>query len=365
MTTPTPTPGPGPTPGATPHAGAGLPGPAGYAALRGGAAWADVGPRSATLLWGADAVRFVEGFCTAGVAATAAGAGTEAFFPDARGQVLVWGTVLRAADGVWIDAEAGPRAADAADAPALAAHLERYHIRERLEIAAAGEDWCWLLVAGPEAAARLARGGVRIGSDAPIAHDVARIEALAAGAFPSRLAGVPVAAARGDWVGAGSFLVVASRADRDRLAAWCEDEGVVPAAPAAVDAARREEGRPAPADVQPRTLPQELGRDRRAISFTKGCYLGQETVARLDSLGHVNRRLVGIALAAGEAPAGTAVEWNGEVVGTITSAGVSPRHGGWLGLALLRVAAARPGTPVGVAGREARVVELAQTEGMP
>jgi folate-binding protein YgfZ len=310
-------------------------------------------------------VRFVDGFCTAAVAATAAGSGTEAFFPDARGQVLVWGTVLRAADGVWIDADAGPRAGDAADAPSLTAHLERYHIRERLDIAAAGEEWCWLLVAGPEAAARLARGGLRLGPGTAIAHDVERIAALAAGEFPTRLAGVPVAAARSDWAGPGSFLVVARGADRGRLVAWFDAEGIAPAAPAAVDAARREEGRPAPADIPPRTLPQELGRDRRAISFTKGCYLGQETVARLDSLGHVNRRLAGIALAEGEAAPGTAVEWGGEIVGTITSGGTSPRHGGWLGLALVRVAAARPGTPVGVAGREARVVELGQTEPVP
>ena len=356
---------PVPTSGPAPSSSPGPPGPAGYGSLRGGAAWADVGPRSATLVWGEDAVRFVDGFCTAAVAATAVGAGTEAFFPDARGQVLVWGTVLRAADGVWIDADPGPRAGDAADAPTLAAHLERYHIRERLDIAAAGRDWCWLLVAGPEAAARLGRGGVCVGPGAAIVHDVERIEALVAGAFPSRLAGVPVAAVRGDWAGEGSFLVVASGADRGRLVAWFEAEGFASAAPAAVDAVRREEGRPAPADIVPRTLPQELGRDRRAISFSKGCYLGQETVARLDSLGHVNRRLVGIALAAGEAAPGTAVEWNGEVVGTITSGGASPRHGGWLGLALVRVAAARPGTPVGVAGREAHVVELAQTEGVP
>jgi len=354
---PTPTPSPSPFPGPS--------GPAGYGALREGAAWADVGPRSATLLWGEDAVRFVDGFCTAAVAATAAGTGTEAFFPDARGQVLVWGTVLRAADGVWIDADAPGRAGEAADPPGLAAHLERYHIRERLDVAAAGQDWCWLLVAGPDAAATLARGGLRIAPDAAIAHDVERIAALAAGDFPARLAGVPVAVVRGEWAGPGSFLVVTRAADRGRLAAWFDAEGIAPAAPAAVDAVRREEGRPAPADIPARTLPQELGRDRRAISFTKGCYLGQETVARLDSLGHVNRRLVGIALAAGEATPGTAVEWNGEAVGTITSGGASPRHGAWLGLALVRVAAARPGTSVAVAGHAARVVELASPEGVP
>ena len=47
-------------------------------------------------------------------------------------------------------------------------------------------------------------------------------------------------------------------------------------------------------DVTEKNLPQEIGRDDRAISFVKGCYLGQETVARIDALGHVNQVLKGL-----------------------------------------------------------------------
>ena len=53
-------------------------------------------------------------------------------------------------------------------------------------------------------------------------------------------------------------------------------------------------------DINDKNLPQEISRDSRAISFVKGCYLGQETVARIDALGHVNRTLVGVRFAGGE-----------------------------------------------------------------
>jgi len=85
-------------------------------------------------------------------------------------------------------------------------------------------------------------------------------------------------------------------------------------------------------------------------------------VARIDALGHVNRRLAGIALDEADVPPGTPVESSpaGELLGAVTSCGVSPRHGGWLALAMLRAAAARPGTEVRVAGARARVVALEQ-----
>ena len=61
------------------------------------------------------------------------------------------------------------------------------------------------------------------------------------------------------------------------------------------DVARIEAGTPLfKVDFDDSNLPQEVGRDAEAISFTKGCYLGQETVARIDALGHVNQRIVGV-----------------------------------------------------------------------
>ena len=82
-------------------------------------------------------------------------------------------------------------------------------------------------------------------------------------------------------------------------------------------------------DVTEKNLPQEIGRDTRAINFVKGCYLGQETVARIDALGHVNQILTGLRLepSAGcpSAP-GSALLADGKRVGTVTSSAFSP---GW------------------------------------
>ena len=121
------------------------------------------------------------------------------------------------------------------------------------------------------------------------------------------------------------------------------------------DAARIEAGMPLfGVDFDDSNLPQEVGRDAEAISFTKGCYLGQETVARIDALGHVNQRIVGVRFSGTEVPA----------VGTeLTSAatGCGPRDVGGV-LAAWSAAGAgdgaargeRGGHAVGVGGRRLR-----------
>ena len=94
----------------------------------------------------------------------------------------------------------------------------------------------------------------------------------------------------------------------------------------------------------------------------KGCYLGQETVARIDALGHVNKLLKGLVIESGPSPAaGTALQADGKTVGTITSA--APwEDGRTVALGYVRVAHARPGTALRLAGegeeRVARVVDL-------
>ena len=354
--------------------------PDGYRDLRDHLAWGDAGRRRIVLVAGEDAVRFVDGFCTASLAALAPGSGTEAFFPDARGQVQLWATILRMADGVWIDAD--PPLDGGGEGWSLATHLDRYHIRERLEIIDASDRFATLFLAGPAARAWLQReASLPVGSaqDLPgrealprtlIAPQHGRLADVAAGILPGHCAGIPAAIFEGEWLGPGSFLVVVPRDDARRLVDRWRGEGIVEASAAALEAVRREEGRPAPCDVPPRVLPQEFGRDGAAISFTKGCYLGQETVARLDALGHVNRRFVGIVTAAdvSAGPAagpGATVTIRGaqEAVGTITSAGPSPRIGTWLGLGLMRTQALAAGVELEVAGAPARWVELPLSRG--
>jgi folate-binding protein YgfZ len=95
-------------------------------------------------------------------------------------------------------------------------------------------------------------------------------------------------------------------------------------------------------DADSETLPQELQRDAQAISFDKGCYLGQETVARIDALGHVNRLLVGLRWESGPLPQLPAelIESDSRV-GRMTS--LASGSSAVRGLAIVKRAAARPG----------------------
>jgi tRNA-modifying protein YgfZ len=93
-------------------------------------------------------------------------------------------------------------------------------------------------------------------------------------------------------------------------------------------------------------IPNEAGLDKRAVSYTKGCYVGQEVISRLKSLGHVNRQLSGVQLISG--PGLTAgdklVNDSGQQIGTVTSAAKSERLGGSIGLAYVKRNFAQPGS---------------------
>ena len=124
----------------------------------------------------------------------------------------------------------------------------------------------------------------------------------------------------------------------------------------AAECLRIESGRPLLGfDMDADTMPQEAGINERAVSFSKGCYVGQETVARLHYRGKPNRHLRGLRLAE-PAERGTDVLLGEKVVGRVGSACVSPRLGP-IALALVR-REAQAGATVTVAGAEAEVVAL-------
>lgn len=134
--------------------------------------------------------------------------------------------------------------------------------------------------------------------------------------------------------------------------------GVQPVPAEAAECLRIESGRPRLGiDMDDGTIPQEAGLNERAVSFTKGCYVGQETVARLHYRGKPNRHLRGLRLSS-PAETGDEVVAGEKVVGTVGSTCVSPVHGP-IALALLRREAA-PGMTVrvGEPPADAEVVEL-------
>jgi folate-binding protein YgfZ len=100
------------------------------------------------------------------------------------------------------------------------------------------------------------------------------------------------------------------------------------------------------AELTEDVIPVEAGLDDRAISYTKGCYLGQEIISRIKSVGHVNRHLRGLRLLKGEQILqGAQMALNdGSIVGKITSSCYSERIGMWIGLGFVRRGSDTPGT---------------------
>jgi folate-binding protein YgfZ len=125
---------------------------------------------------------------------------------------------------------------------------------------------------------------------------------------------------------------------------------------AAAEVLRVERGRPRyGVDLDQTVIPQEAGLNERAVSFTKGCYVGQETVARLFYRGKPNRRLLGLRLSEPMEP-GTELRLGEKVVGRLGSVVVSPEHGP-IALALVR-REANPGDTVALDGSTALIVDV-------
>jgi len=317
------------------------------------AVWCETPLDTRLVVAGPDAADFVNNFCTAPVAQLALGGGCEGFFTDVRGRVIALAIILRT-DGIEILANGGL-------GERLSAHLDRYHIREQVEILDRSEGLTCRAVIGPTAVAAVEKLSGSTIPQQPFGHCRVRLPSSAEG-------GVDLLAVRCDWAGDGLLLV-----DDENGAAAVDAalDALLPrAAAASWDVARIEQGTPLWRDIPDKTLPQELGRDARAISFTKGCYLGQETVARLDALGHVNRLLAGLVVEANQPPAeGGRVTAGEEEVGVVTSACQSQALGRPLALAILRRQALDTASPpLAVDGQPARVVPLplvADAGGLP
>jgi folate-binding protein YgfZ len=167
------------------------------------------------------------------------------------------------------------------------------------------------------------------------------------------LTGAPVVVSGSGETGRRGFILYGSAGTIDRLRRALTEHGVPSVGPDVADLLRIEAGRPAfGVDMNEETIPLEAGLEDRAISLTKGCYVGQEVIIRVlhRGQGRVARRLVGLAIDAppgGEASVGDAVEVDGVRIGTLTSVAVSPRYGA-IALGYLQRAFTEPGTEVDV-----------------
>jgi tRNA-modifying protein YgfZ len=269
-----------------------------YTELATGRAYAVLNGWSVLSVQGADAGKFLQNFCTNDVLKLGVGESCEAFFTNAKAHVVAYGEVHRGSDR-WLVLLSSPTAHE------LAGALDRYIIREDVQLAAPGEEMTLLL--------------------APRAT----VNSLDA-ALGERL---PLVSWGAEWT-----VMVSQTRGVSILQSHLQAAGLVRASWEAVNALRIELGAPLDKiDVDDSHLPQEVNRNSQAISFTKGCYLGQEPVARIDALGHVNRTLVGVKFSGEGIPSrGAELSREGKVVGQVTSACWSPRLQAPLALAYVR-----------------------------
>lgn len=157
-----------------------------------------------------------------------------------------------------------------------------------------------------------------------------------------------------DWLGQtflgfpGAIVVAADGEVLDGIERQVRARGATPQGEAALELERIRVGFPAwGAELSDTVLPPEVGIDGAAISYTKGCYIGQETIARMRTYGHPNRTLVGVRLLDGSSgpkpPLELRAEGDDRFRGVLTSFAVHPERGG-VGLALVRRELAAPGT---------------------
>lgn len=167
-----------------------------------------------------------------------------------------------------------------------------------------------------------------------------------------------------DRTGLGGAIVVADRAREAAVRDAVASAGLVGDA-RGWEALRVERAVPSfGAEFDGATYPQEAGLEKAAVSFSKGCYLGQEVVCMLEMRGKVKRRIAALVLESGEAPARGAIvtDATGAQVGEVTSGVESPTLGRAIALAMVKRQSSEPGTELRVGGAVAKVVERPVSE---
>lgn len=263
-------------------------------------------PSACLHVTGEDALSFIQGQFTQELRSAATLAAAYGLWLNQKGKVLADSFILReASDSVWV-------ISFSATAAVIRERLEAYVIADDVVIADVTADWQGLAVGGPGAESGLMKQ---------------------AGAVP----------AEGEFIRSGGGFVFRGRRGEGVGFEWMFPIGA--AAPdglgAEVSAEELERWRVAagipkvPQDVGPGDLPNEGGLEAVAISYTKGCYLGQEVMARLKAMGTVRRRLVRVRADGRLPPAVPCALLQGEKrVGELRSA-VADGAGGFIGLAMI------------------------------
>lgn len=283
---------------------------------------------------GPDAPQFLHNISTQDVANLPLGGGCELYFCDARAKALfaAWVFHVRLADqqhALWLETTPGR-------GPALLKHLDRFLIAESVELIDATNRYAQLHLAGPQAQRILE---TVIGAEVPALAEFQHME--------RNIGPATASIRRRDRLGLPGYDIVCPNARAETLWQQLTQAGARPAGADAYEILRIEAGTPIYGiDIDETRFVMEIGHATRAVSYTKGCFPGQEPIVMArDRAGRVNRAFLGLKMLSDHVPtAGAKLVKDGQEVGIITSATHSPRLGAPLALGYVHWKSTEPGT---------------------
>jgi folate-binding protein YgfZ len=311
-----------------------------------------VAPRSAIGVSGRDRASYLQGLLTNDIQALTSGTGCYAAWLTPQGRMLTDLHVFESGDMILLDVPA-------AELAATLQRLDQFLFGEDVQLADLADRLTPVWIHGPAAPELLEHTltGVRGLAAWPEYHN-ARATFDGVSSKNDLRPHFPVVVARVSQLGAPGFVVYIEPSGKADLERAMVERGAIVADQSAIEAARIEAGYPVfGADMTHDTIPLEAGIEERAISFTKGCYVGQEVIIRVLHRGHgrVARKLVALRLE-GEASVGRGAKIHAgdRDVGSVTSAAVSPALGS-IALGYVHRDFVEAGTHLSVEGPAGRV----------
>lgn len=314
-----------------------------YRAARDSAAMFDTNWNAIWMVGGRDRVQYLHNITSNDIKSLAEGRGTLALLLNPQGHILAELEIYALAEKLLVRSHASQR-------ERTLATLKKYIIGSKVEIEDVTERMGSFAIEGPRAADVLRQ---ICGSEIVGMSEI--------GVQEASMDGNPCWLLRRSHFGAVGAEILASREQlaalwRKALAA-IRELGGAPIGMTALNALRLEARVPwFPADFNEAMIPHEAALETTHISFTKGCYTGQEIVERVRSRGHVNRKRVALKFSTGEPPpAGTKLRAGGAEVGFVTSAAFSPSVKAAIGMGYVRHEQFAPGSILEFDGGTAEV----------
>lgn len=315
-----------------------------YHAARAAAALVDRSDRAWLVVSGNDRRSYLQGLLTNDIEILGAGRGCYAAYLTPQGRMIADLWVYELGDVILLSMIRDVKAT-------VLARLDQFVFTEDVQLGDVSETFAAVAIVGPRSA------------DAVAAATEVSADTVAAlpehGNLRTEFHGKPAIVLRTTDTGLDGFDLLVDAAQRDEVIDLFRASGAVDLDGATAEALRIEAGIPKfHRDMDEGTIPLEAGIETRAISQTKGCYVGQEVIIRVLHRGHgrVARRLVGLAVEGDSAPAaGAAVQVDGKTIGSITSAAYSPALHRPIALGYVQRDHVEPGTAVTIAGAAAVV----------